>query len=412
MHRRTRWAVPAATAAVVAAAAAGPGAVAEAAPDLPELTAQEVLVLAAESEVEAFTATVETSSDLGLPELPSGGSGSDPDGGEGGALPALLAGESTLRVEKDGHERLRVQLREEWGEKQLVRNGTDVWTYDFADDTATHVILPERDGDGHGHGDADEKAVHGTPQEMADRLLDAVDPTTLVEVGSPVEVAGRDAYELLVSPRTEQSLLRQAALAVDAETGMVLRVRLSARGQEDPAFQVAVTELDLSTPDASRFEFTPPEGAEVEEYDLSEKGGQPHGLMAPNGSGSGEPVEPSAHGSWMDHGSSGRAGSGGHEVHGEGWLTVVEMPLPQDAGDEAPDDDAATSDAEQSTDGQSTDGQSTDGQDLEAFLDAASVPVEGGRLVSTALVNVLLTDDGRVLMGAVTPDVLLDAAAG
>jgi hypothetical protein len=34
-----------------------------------------------------------------------------------------------------------------------------------------------------------------------------------------------------------------------------------------------------------------------------------------------------------------------------------------------------------------------------------------GSLLTTRLVNVLITDDGRVLLGAVTPDVLYQAAA-
>ena len=38
-------------------------------------------------------------------------------------------------------------------------------------------------------------------------------------------------------------------------------------------------------------------------------------------------------------------------------------------------------------------------------------PVTGGRIFSTALLNVLITDDGRVFAGAVTKDKLLEAAA-
>jgi hypothetical protein len=44
-------------------------------------------------------------------------------------------------------------------------------------------------------------------------------------------------------------------------------------------------------------------------------------------------------------------------------------------------------------------------------LDRLSTPVVGGRLVTTRLVSVLLTDDGRVLAGAVAPDALRRVAA-
>ena len=66
------------------------------------------------------------------------------------------------------------------------------------------------------------------------------------------------------------------------------------------------------------------------------------------------------------------------QLLGEGWGTAVVM-----TGAEVPD---------------------------EPLLDQLTEPVEGGRMLSTALLSVLLTDDGRVLAGAVTPEHLLDLA--
>jgi hypothetical protein len=45
------------------------------------------------------------------------------------------------------------------------------------------------------------------------------------------------------------------------------------------------------------------------------------------------------------------------------------------------------------------------------LLQQAAVAVPGGRLFSTAVVNVLFTDDGRVFAGSVPADRLLTAAA-
>jgi hypothetical protein len=45
------------------------------------------------------------------------------------------------------------------------------------------------------------------------------------------------------------------------------------------------------------------------------------------------------------------------------------------------------------------------------LLDELAVDVEDGRLLSTPLVNVLLTDDGRVLAGSVPQQRLLEVAA-
>ena len=44
------------------------------------------------------------------------------------------------------------------------------------------------------------------------------------------------------------------------------------------------------------------------------------------------------------------------------------------------------------------------------LLDQLTTRVPQGRLLSTALVSVLLTDDGRVLVGAVPPEALQAAA--
>jgi hypothetical protein len=38
-------------------------------------------------------------------------------------------------------------------------------------------------------------------------------------------------------------------------------------------------------------------------------------------------------------------------------------------------------------------------------------PVAGGRIFTTALMNILIADDGRIFAGAVTPEKLIEAAA-
>jgi hypothetical protein len=46
------------------------------------------------------------------------------------------------------------------------------------------------------------------------------------------------------------------------------------------------------------------------------------------------------------------------------------------------------------------------------LLSQAAVAVPGGRLLSTTLFNVLLTDDGRIFAGMVPPERLQAASAG
>ncbi|WP_157372936.1 hypothetical protein [Agromyces sp. Root81] len=82
------------------------------------------------------------------------------------------------------------------------------------------------------------------------------------------------------------------------------------------------------------------------------------------------------------------------EVIGEGWSAVVVLPMGAAGLGAAGDDTAGGLDPEAS-----------------ALLGSLTESVEGGRVLHTSLATVLLTDDGRVLAGAVTADRLLDAAA-
>jgi hypothetical protein len=74
-------------------------------------------------------------------------------------------------------------------------------------------------------------------------------------------------------------------------------------------------------------------------------------------------------------------------VTGTGWESVVEFPASPAS---------AEADAMLSND---------------PLLQQAAVAVPGGRLFSTAVVNVLFTDDGRVFAGSVPAERLLTAAA-
>ena len=48
--------------------------------------------------------------------------------------------------------------------------------------------------------------------------------------------------------------------------------------------------------------------------------------------------------------------------------------------------------------------------DRAALYEQLTTPVDGGRLLSSTLLSVLVTDDGRILVGAVPGETLLEAA--
>ena len=380
-----RWLVPAATAALVLGGGAAVGAITAAAdPSLPPRSAAQLLVDLQSVEVDGFSGTIVQRADLGLPAvaLPRGGGQGGPEdpGGQGSAsLSSLLAGTHTLRVWYAGPERARVALLDTLGQSDIIRNGTDLWTWDSRANAATHRTLPE----GLGRSDApplDPRALPVTPEQAAEAVLAAVDPTTVVSTDGTASVAGRDAYELVLAPRDGKSLIRQVRLAVDAVTHLPLRVQVYGAG-DDPAYEVYFTRISLERPDEEQFRFNPPPGVTVSEDHLVPGSGPVRRLMG-GGGGAGEPRI---------------------TVVGEGWTSVL-VARPQAGGtDPAPD---ATPDAR---------GDGGPGEAGMAALVEGLPEVRGswgsGRILSGKLFSVLITDDGRVLVGAVTADRLAEVAA-
>jgi outer membrane lipoprotein-sorting protein len=317
--------------------------------DLPDRTPREVLELAAGSTVDTFSGTLEQSSELGLPELPSTG---DAETSEAADALDLLTGSHTVRVYQNGADQRRVQVQDPLSERNLIQNGADVWVYDSEDNTAAHTTLPA---------DAGAQAAPDrsyTPGELVDAFLTEVAPTTIVGLGDNTEVAGRGAYELVLTPNTPDTLVGSVTIAVDAETGLPLRVAVTAADAAEPAVSVAFTELSLDAPAADLFAFTPPAGATVTEESLSAK----TDLVHPE------------------------ADSSGATVIGTGWDAVVAVPA------------------------------DPDGSGLAELTASPLYPqlteaVDGGRAVSTALLSVLVTDDGRVFAGAVPVERLQAVAA-
>ena len=358
--RLVRWAAPIALAAVLAGGAGLAARSDGAAPSLPQRSAEQLLADVGRADPPGLSGTVVETARLGLPALPAQAGGGD------ASLAGLAAGSHTARVWYAGKERVRVAVSGSLSEADVIRNGRDLWTWESARNSATHVRLPEAKSDG-GRAGAGVLPVP-TPEEAARQVLDAVTPTTSVRVGRTARVAGRPAYELVVAPKDARSLVDSVALAVDGDTKVPLRVRVFAKGQASPAFEVGFTEVQFRVPDASVFRFTPPPGAKVTERDT---GARP-GAARPGAAG---PADAKRH------------AMGGPAVIGESWTSVV-VARGVTAG-------SVTGPAK-------------------ALLDAAE-PVQGtfgrGRLLRSPLFSALLTDDGRLYLGAVTPEALTAVAA-
>jgi outer membrane lipoprotein-sorting protein len=356
--RLLRWGAPAAAAAAVVAVASGVF-TAQANPSLPPKTAGQLLVAVQSAQVDGLSGTVVQDSDLGLPQLPDVGSG-----GSGGSssLTSLLTGSHTLRVWYAGEDKQRVALLGSLGETDVVHNGTDAWVWSSESNSAQHFRVPAGAAGKH---ETDQLPAGVTPQQAADAALKALDPTTRVSTSSTTSVAGRSAYELVLAPKDSRSLVGQVRLAVDSATSMPLRVQVFGKNSGDgPAFSVGFSSVSFDVPAASQFAFNPPPGAKVTEGTLPTH------------------QRPSA-------GAAQRARDAVRTV-GSGWTTVAVLPAPGVA-----------------------DG-SRNGGAFGAFLEQlprVSGSWGSGRLMSSTLVSALLTDDGRLVVGFVPPDLLYAAAA-
>lgn len=341
--------------AVIAAAVVAVPLQAGASVDLPDKSADEVLQLLAESTEDSFSGTVEKTADLGLPSIPEGMDAVAPgDAGAVGSLFELLGGTQEARVFVDGPLNLRVQVKDSLAERLAVTNGTDAWYYDSETNVATHVAIPA-DAEAELREKLDGAASVATPAQVADRILDELGPSTNFAVGTDSTVAGRTVYELVLTPKASGILAESMSISVDSETGLPLQVTVDAAGQDEPAFEVGFTSIDLADPAADLFRFTPGDVTIEEKPFPSAPDGAPHGPGSPVG----EPV-----------------------VSGTGWDAIVEIPAAS-----VPDDLAT-----------------------DPLFAQLTTEVDGGRVFSTALVTVLLTDDGRLLAGSVPADRLVAAA--
>jgi outer membrane lipoprotein-sorting protein len=358
-----RWLPAVAVPAVIAAGALAGSLPASAGDPLPAKTPEQVLQLIAQHRTPAFSGTLEQSSELGLPELPKTGTGPD---SSSTAWLELLTGPHTARVYRDGPDNARVQVMDRLAERNAVRHGNEVWFYNSKDNTASHLQLPARPAGAADHY-GDGRYATATPDQLAAMFLAKIEPGTDVTVGADVQVAGRAAYNLVLAPKSDATLVGSIAVAVDGQTGLPLGVEIKARGQADPAFRVTYTSLTLGAPDASVFTFSPPPGATVKEIPSTVPEHK-------HGKDSGNATAPATKDSARKP-----------AVTGSGWDSVVEFRV-------------------------GTAGQAPDAK-APSLLEQATVPVQGGRLLSTALVNVLVLDDGRVLAGSVPLERLQAAAA-
>jgi outer membrane lipoprotein-sorting protein len=354
-----RWLVPLVAALVLAVGASTVGVLTAAARSgLPHRSASQLLVDVQKAKLDGLSGTIVQNADLGLPSLPGvGGSGSSD-------LSSLVAGSHTLRIWYAGPEHVRLALQGSLGESDVVRSGTDLWTWSSTTKSATHHTVPAS-GDHVPGSLAAASAV--TPQQAAEGALAAISPTTKVSTDGTAVVAGRSAYQLLLEPRDKGSLLTSIRIAIDGRSHMPTRVQVFGPNTTKPAFEVGFTSLSTSRPDASMFRFNPPPGTKVTR--------SPKSAVSPFGAFSAR------------DGATSLAGPRPRVV-GKGWTSVVVARVASPAG-ARPGTPTA----------------------MLRMLPEVSGSWGRGHLLRGRVFSALLTDDGRVAVGAVPPGALYKALA-
>jgi outer membrane lipoprotein-sorting protein len=380
LSRGTRWAVPAGAVVVVGGVLAGSViSVAQAAPSLPQRTPAQLLAsLAGRTSAPPMTGTIVETSSLGLPSLPGTGNPT--------SMASLLTGSHTIRLWYSGPTHFRVAVPQNMSETDLIRNGSSAWLWESTQNTVTHLTIPADAAAMQARAQHARKilpkaakaspAPPMTPQQAANEVLAKVGPTTMVRVDTNVTVAGEAAYQLVLAPKSHSSLVGEIRIAVDGTRDVPLRVQVFAKGAKTPATQIGFTSISFVKPAAANFAFTPPAGAKVEQQALG-------------GGGSKKPA--------------GASDVNGAYVVGKGWLAVADLPssvLSSLTDGKAPSNSGS--------------GLNGDTNSIISALLRSATPVSGswghGRLVRTSLLSMLMTSNGRVLIGAVTPQVLYQAA--
>src|ERR1700722_4644234 len=210
------------------------------------------------------------------------------------------------------------------------------------------------------------------------------DSNTVTRMQLPARASAAEAHAVPSgAPLTPQ---QAASQALKATRNVPLRVQVFARGAASPAIQVGYTSISFVKPAAANFNFTTPAGAKVK-------------VVSPPGDSS-------------RHMAQGTKASGEPQVIGKDWLSVAVLPASDLAGVMGA---GGASSSAAGVGSQSVSSGSGESGAVAAALMKSATPVHGawgsGKLLRTSLVSVLMTDNGHVLVGAVTPAVLYAAAA-
>ena len=398
-RNRRRW-IPAVLAPVIVTGLIlGFSVQANAAIDLPNKSASQILQMMNTNPNIAFSGRIVKKANMGLPpmnivpdisqsmidemakKMPKEMSDFLPKASAQGELALALeffAGTHNANIYVDGINKARLQVLDLLSERDYIRNGSDLWAYDAGKSLAQHSVINEKEMK---QADAQARlllSLYGTklpfdytsPAAVADYIVKEAGKYSTITTASDIKIADRGAYQITITPKNNQSLVASATVAIDAETGLPLAARVMAVGQSTPAFEVAFETITFATPAASNFNFTPPAGSRVVEVAAPTKEDVLRELAK-------APVLPTE--------SDAKAKL--EELAAQGWGAVAQIPASM------------------------VPAQLRLLQANNSLYKELTKPVAGGRVFTSALLNIYFADNGDVYAGSVTVARLLEVAA-
>jgi outer membrane lipoprotein-sorting protein len=407
MSRNSRRWIPAVLAPVlVAGSVFGFSVQANASIDLPDKSASQILQMINTNPDIAFSGRIVKKASMGLPpmnivpdisqsmidemakKMPKEMGDFLPKASAQGELALVLeffAGTHHANIYVDGVDKSRLQVLDLLSERNYIRNGNELWAYDATKAIAQHSVVSEAEV-----ADAEAQARtlfnlnsdklpfdYTSPAAVAEYVLAEAGKYSAISVASDIKIADRGAYQITITPKGNESLVSSATLSIDAATGLPLAVRVMAVGQSTPAFEVAFETITFDTPAASNFNFTPPAGTRIVEVPAPTKADV---LREITKATKGKQIPTEAELEKL-------ADAKLDDLMAQGWGAVAQVP-------------AADVPAEIRT-----------LQADNSLYKELTKPIAGGRIFTSALMNIFFAENGDIYAGSVTVERLLAVAA-
>ena len=173
--------------------------------------------------------------------------------------PLTSSGSGRLWMSEAG---AKVESQGSGGDQVVVVDKAErtAWVYDGAQNTVKRVVVT-----GQAPAETSPPAPDATlmTPEMIGVFLQQVARFATVEVAGQTNVAGRDAYQLRMTPVATDTALGYVQAAVDGQTMLPLQLEVYARGATAPVIKFGFTSVSYDAIDPATFAFTPPAGAKV-----------------------------------------------------------------------------------------------------------------------------------------------------